>query len=215
MKPGDRRTNAITYALSCDENAFCVEAIEYVAEALSRLPDQVLCGHHEIIDKEFVGLVIHHRLDGVDLRDNAKGLSVRQGTRKGRLCAEWLPEPAMCERATSQIGVLKSGGEDLLASHHIMATCEHGSGSDIRGVAPSRRFCNCKCLEAQVASCDRGQITRLLSLRAGLEQHTHHIQLRVYGGSIRLRSVHLLEDYRRFGNAQAQPAVLRWDQRSK
>src|SRR6266446_3400735 len=47
-------------ALGGDQRALGIQAVEDVLESLAFLPDQVLGGHLQVVEKYFVGLVIHH-----------------------------------------------------------------------------------------------------------------------------------------------------------
>lgn len=52
--------STVADAFGGDERTLGVQAIEDVAKAFSLFADQALCRHLEIVEKEFVGLVIDH-----------------------------------------------------------------------------------------------------------------------------------------------------------
>ncbi len=66
---------AVADGFGGDEDAFSVEAIQEIAEALTFFADQIFGRDEEVVEKDLRGVVVHHRAHRLDGEAVAGGLA--------------------------------------------------------------------------------------------------------------------------------------------
>ncbi len=108
--------------------------------------------------------------------------------------------------------MLGAADPDFLAADEIALALAARKGGDARGVGATVGLGHAEGLQAQLATRQLWQVTRLLFRRAVLEQRTHGVHLGVAGTAVAARAVNLLEYRGRRLDAEPGAAVLFRDQ---
>jgi hypothetical protein len=192
-----------------DQDALGVHAGENVAEALTLLADQIVRWHAQVVEEHLGGGVVHHGADRIDgevgrLRQMHVDQKYRQtvGARLGLL----LRRGARQEQ--HQVGMLGARGPDLLPVDDVMVVAlAPRRGAQRQRVGARRRLGDAESLQAQLAAGDFRQIGLLLRGAAMPQDGAHGVHLRVAGGAVATRGMHLFQD--RASGADAQPAAAK------
>ncbi|KFB70344.1 MAG: hypothetical protein AW09_004570 [Candidatus Accumulibacter phosphatis] len=200
---------AITDAFCGDQGPFGIESVEQVAEALALVTDQVLCGDFEIIEEQFVGLVVDHVGDRSHRETVADGvMQVDDEDRHPFGFPFHLGERCGACQQDHQIRVLHARNPDLLTIDQITAILPFGGSPDLRRIGTGARLGHRHRLDAEFPGGNRRQVFFLLRRAAVPQQRTHVIHLAMHGAGIATATVDLFHDHARRGQPQAGAAVL-------
>ncbi|MNU32866.1 hypothetical protein D3C71_214190 [compost metagenome] len=205
---------AVADAFGGDQGAFGVQAVEDVLEALALFADQVFLGDFQIVEEEFVGLVVDHVGNGADRHAVLDGVvQVDQEDRHAFRLARDLVQRGGAGQQDHQVRVLHPRNPDLLAVDDVTVAALDRGGLDLGGVGAGGGFGHAHGLQAQFAGGDARQVLALLGFGAVAQQRAHVVHLAVAGAGIAAAAVDLFHDDRGFGQAQARAAIFLGNQR--
>ncbi len=199
-----------------NQRAFRVEAVEDVPETLPFLANQVFSGDFQVVEEEFVGLVVDHvqdRLHGHAVADRLA--QVDDKNRHAFGLAFYIGERRRSGEQDHQVGMLDSRNPYLLAVDHITVATALGSGLDLRRICTGGWLGDAHRLQAQLAACDLRQVAVLLLCRAVPQQRTHVVHLAVACTRVATGTIDLLHDHRGFRQTQSRTAVFLRNQRGE
>src|SRR5215218_4276291 len=207
---------SVADALGGDEDPFGVHAVEDVPEALAFLADQAARRDAQVLEEEFVSLVVDHHTPGLHRQPVAHGLAQideEHGQPLG------LPLRLIQRRGPGQqdheVRVLDARDVHLSPVDDVMIAVSHGGRPQGGRVAPGLRLGHAEGLQPQLTARYLRQVLPLLLLRAVFKHGAHHVHLGVCGLGVASGAVDLFEDDRSLGEAQAQPTVFLRDERAE
>jgi hypothetical protein len=168
-------------AFGGDEDAFGVHAIEDVAEALALFADEGLGGNLEVIEEDFVGLVVDHVADGAQREAGGPLAQVDQEHRKPFGLFRDFGERRGARQEEHQVGMLDTRNPHLLTIDDVAVAAPVGEGADFGGVGTGGGFGHGEGLQPQLARRDLRKVALFLLRRSVPQQRAHDVHLGVAG----------------------------------
>ena len=200
---------AVADALGRDQRALCIQSVQDVLEALPFLADQVLGRNLQVLEEQFVGLVIHHVQDGPHFHALADRIAqVDDEDRHTLALLLHIGQWRGARQQNHQVGMLDAGDPHLLAVDHIAVALADCHSLDLCRVGAGAGFGHAHALQTQLTCRDLRQVALLLLGRTVAQQRAHVVHLAMACAGISATAVDLFHDHGCLGQSETRSAVF-------